>query len=296
VVTPLWPAVARRVSSGLGLTVALDERLGRQRQERVTWLADAGPAGPVIVKARAADDRPDEKTAWAAAVLPLLAARGYPVPQILWHGLLDHDWHLVVLQRLPGRPVELLTDEVLALMLDLVELQADAGIEPGVRDIAAYNAFVVFDGWDYFRRDAEAAAPALVGRLDRFLQPVWGRRLEARDFAHGDLNLTNVLTDGSAITGVVDWDEIGLNTRAADLTSILFDWYALALRGTPGVARRGGAVLRDRIIAIAGEDGLRCTIGYAALGRLGITYRRRQRDALAVWVRVTESILADLDA
>jgi aminoglycoside phosphotransferase (APT) family kinase protein len=201
-----------------------------------------------------------------------------------------------VLQRLPGRPAELLTDECLALVLDLVELQADAGIEPGVRDMAAYNAFDVFDGWDYFRRDAEAAAPALVETSRSVPPAVWGRRLEARDFAHGDLNLTNVLTDGRTITGVVDWDEIGLNSRAADLTSILFDWHALALRGTPGLASRGGAVLRDRIVAIAGEDGLRCTIGYAALGRLGITYRRRQREALAVWTRVTEAILAELDA
>lgn len=294
--TGLGPAVARRISSELGLTVTLEERLGRQGKERVTWLADAGAAGTVIVKARAADDRPDEKTAWAAAVLPLLAARGYPVPRILWHGLLDDAWHVAVLERLPGRPVELLTDDFLALVLDLVELQADAGIEPGVRDLAAYNAFVVFDGWDYFRRDAEAAAPALVGRLDRFLEPVWGRRLEARDFAHGDLNLKNMLTDGRTITGVVDWDEIGLNSRAADLTSILFDWHALALHSTPGLTPRGGAVLRDRIVAIAGEDGLRCTIGYAALGRLGITYRRRQRAALAVWTRVTEAILAELES
>jgi hypothetical protein len=289
-VIALLPDVARRISCELGVPVTLVERLGRPRDERVTWLADAGPAGPVIIKARAAGDRPDEKTAWAAAALPLLAARGYPVPEILWHGLLDHDWHLVVLRRLPGRPVELLTDELLALLLDLVELQADAGIEPGIRDIAAYNAFVVFDGWDYFRRDAEAAAPALVGRLDRFLQPVWGRRLEARDFAHGDLNLTNVLTDGQTM------DEIGLNSRAADLTSILFDWHALALLGKPGLAARGGAVLRDRIVAIAGEAGLRCTIGYAALGRLGTTYRRRQREALAVWMRVTQAILAELDS
>ncbi len=292
----LWPAVARRLSSELGLTVTLDEQLGRQRQGRVTWLADAGPAGPVVVKARAAGDRPDLKTSWAAAALPLLAARGYPVPGIVWHGPLDDDWHLVVLERLPGRPVEVLTDEILALLLDVVELQADAGIEPGVRDMAAYNALVVFDGWDHFRRDAEAAAPALVERLDRFLRPVWGRRLEARDFAHGDLNVTNVLTDGRTITGVVDWDEVGLNSRAADLTSILFDWHALALRGAPGLSPRGGTVLRDRVVALAGEAGIRCTIGYAALGLVGMTHRRRQHEALAVWTRVTEAIVAELDS
>ena len=112
----------------------------------------------------------------------------------------------------------------------------------------------------------------------------------------GDLNLTNVLSDGRTITGVVDWDEIGLNSRAADVTSILFDWHALALRGTPGLAPRGSAVLRDRIVAIAGEDGLRCTIGYAAFGRLGVTYRRRQRKALAGWIQVAEAILAELDS
>jgi hypothetical protein len=61
-------------------------------------------------------------------------------------------------------------------------------------------------------------------------------------------------------------------------------------------APRGDAVLRDRIVAIAGEDGLRCTIGYAALGRLGMTYRRRQREALAAWIGVTEAILAELDS
>jgi hypothetical protein len=85
----LWPAVARRISSEFGITLTLQERLGNPRQQRVTWLADAGAAGSVIIKARAADDRADEKTAWAAAALPLLAARGYPVPEIVWHGLLN---------------------------------------------------------------------------------------------------------------------------------------------------------------------------------------------------------------
>jgi aminoglycoside phosphotransferase (APT) family kinase protein len=201
-----------------------------------------------------------------------------------------------VQRRLPGRPVEVLSTEVLRDVLDLVELQADAGIEPDERDMAEYNALVVFEGWDHFRRDSEAAVPALVERLDRYLDPVWGRRMQSRDFAHGDLNLTNVLTDGCAITGVVDWDEVGFNSRAADLVSILFDWYALALRGGHGLAPRGNVLIRDRIVAIAGEDGLRCTIGYATLGRLGITHRRGQRMALAAWARVTEAILSDLGA
>jgi hypothetical protein len=37
-----------------------------------------------------------------------------------------------------------LSDEFVALVLDLVQLQADAGIDPGIRDMAEYNAVVVF--------------------------------------------------------------------------------------------------------------------------------------------------------
>jgi aminoglycoside phosphotransferase (APT) family kinase protein len=82
--------------------------------------------------------------------------------------------------------------------------------------MAAYNSLVPFEGWDHFWRDAAAASPAahaLCGRLDLLLEPVRGYRLQASDFAHGDLHLTNVLVDGGAITGVVDWDELRLNSR-----------------------------------------------------------------------------------
>jgi hypothetical protein len=41
----------------------------------------------------------------------------------------------------------------------------------------------------------------------------------------------------------------------------------MALSAAPGSCETGLA-----------RTGLRCTIGYAALGRLGMTYRRRQRD------------------
>jgi aminoglycoside phosphotransferase (APT) family kinase protein len=74
---------------------------------------------------------------------------------------------------------------------------------------------VLFDDWDEVWADAPracAAAGSLCARLRRWLEPVWGLRLSAADYAHNDLNLSNVLTDGTRITGVVDWDEFGLAT------------------------------------------------------------------------------------
>jgi phosphotransferase family enzyme len=60
-------------------------------------------------------------------------------------------------------------------------------------------------------------------RLRRWLQPVWGLRLQPADYANNDLNLSNILTDGARITGVVDWDEFGLGSRALDLVVLALD-------------------------------------------------------------------------
>jgi Ser/Thr protein kinase RdoA (MazF antagonist) len=38
-----------------------------------------------------------------------------------------------------------------------------------------------------------------------------------------DLNLSNVLTDGTRISGVVDWDESGLGGRALDPIALAVD-------------------------------------------------------------------------
>jgi len=48
----------------------------------------------------------------------------------------------------------------------------------------------------------------------RWPEPVWGLRLPPADYVTNDLNLPNILTGGALITGVVDWDEFGLGSRA----------------------------------------------------------------------------------
>jgi aminoglycoside phosphotransferase (APT) family kinase protein len=116
---------------------------------------------------------------------------------------------------------------VLDALLGLVELQADAGIPAGDFDFTGYLANVLFDDWDEVWADAAgacAAAGPLCARLRSWLQPVWGLRLPPVDYAHNDLNLSNVLTNGERITGVVDWDGFGLGSRALDLVALAFDY------------------------------------------------------------------------
>jgi aminoglycoside phosphotransferase (APT) family kinase protein len=260
-----WDEVAGLAGRGLGEPVRGGGPMTPGWSSRTTWAAEGERTGPLVVKARHGD-RAYEKTAWCAARLPLLGARGYPVPTILWHGVVRDQWHLTVQRRLPGRPlstVAALDQRLLEEVLALVERQAEAGIPPGERDFTGYIANVLFDDWDEVWADAgrDDATGPLCARVRRWLEPVWGLRLPPTDFAHNDLNLSNILTDGERITGVVDWDEFGLGSRALDLVVLALDCEQL---GAPAAA--------DRLLAAAasavGDPGLRCLASYRALASL----------------------------
>ena len=290
-----WPALASLLAAAVGRRVSFAGVLGRPRPGSVTWAAEAADLGEIVVKVRTGD-RADEKTRWCATHLPLLGARGYPVPEILWHGPLDGDRYALVQRRVPGTPLRSLEPRLLERLLALVELQADAGIDPGPRDFAAYAANVLFDDWDHVWGDAARAsreAEALCARLRRWLQPVWGTELPAPDFAHNDLNLTNVLVDRGTITGVVDWDEFGLNSRAADLAALAFDCERLVVTGSPG-HRVAVEALLGRMAAIADEGAVRCHVGYRALTLVAALHRRGERERVDAAVAAANGLLARL--
>jgi aminoglycoside phosphotransferase (APT) family kinase protein len=287
---PGWDEVHPLIARELGDRVHDPEHLTPVRQSRMTWAARAERTGPIVVKVRQGD-RAREKTQWCAAHLPALGARGYPVPAILWHGMISAQWHVTVQNRLPGRRVTALDGPLLELALRLVELQADAGIPAGDRDFTGYVANVLFDDWDDEWADAPRAAAAagpLCARLRRWLEPVWGLRLPAADYVNNDLNLSNLLTDGTQITGVVDWDEFGLGSRALDLIALAFD-----------CERGGGHAAADRLLAraarVAGDGGLRCLISYRAISGLAHYTRERQSYASSLGDEECAAISAVLD-
>ena len=260
---PAWNEVAARLARVLGEPVSGGLPLTPGWSSRMTWAARGERTGPLVVKARRGE-RAYQKTAWCAARLPLLGARGYPVPAIIWHGMARGQWHLTVQSRLPGHPVTMLDERLLEEVLQLVERQAGAGIPAGGRDFTSYIANVLFDDWDQVWADAAragAAAGPLCARIRRWLRPAWGLRLPPADYAHNDLNLSNILTDGEKISGVVDWDEFGLGSRALDLITLALD-----------CQRRGARAAAGRLLAAAesaaGGAGLRCLVSYRALAVL----------------------------
>ena len=269
---PAWREVRMVVARELSEPVDDVRPLTPPRISRMTWAARAQRTGPIVVKTRLGDNA-FEKTRWCAAHLPRLGARGYPVPGILWHGMISSEWHVTVQNRLPGRPLTALDGPMLEAALHLVELQADAGIPAGGRDFTDYVANVLFDDWDEVWADAPracAAAGSVCARVRRWLQPVWGLRLPPADYANTDLNLSNILTDGARITGVVDWDEFGLGSRALDLVALAID----CERGSDHAAA-------DRLLAraarVAGGDGLRCLLSYRVIA--GLAHLTGEREA-----------------
>lgn len=283
---PAWDEIAARLARVLGEPVGGGLPLTPGWSSRTTWAAHGERAGPLVVKARHGD-RAYEKTAWCAARLPLLAARGYPVPAIIWHGMVSDQWHVTVQNRLPGHRLARLDGRLLEEVLQLVERQAGAAIPAGDRDFTRYIANVLFDDWDEVWADAERAAGALCARIRRWLQPVWGLRLPPADFAHNDLNLSNILTDGEQITGVVDWDEFGLGSRALDLIVLALDCQE---RGAPAAA---GRLLAGAASAV-GNSGVRCLVSYRALAALAEDTREGQSSQAAI--RAISSILDTLQS
>jgi Ser/Thr protein kinase RdoA (MazF antagonist) len=288
----LWDLAAARILAARGWSLRRLERLGRPRDVRRTWLAEGAP-GTVVVKA-VASRFARERAAWVAEALALLRARGCPAPALLWQGPLDGDWWLSVQERRPGRPLRGMDRATLDRLLALVELQADPGLPPGGWDVSWWTGVVLFEGWEHWWDGTHAAAPATAARLRAFLEPAWGHRLPTADLVHGDLGLDNVLADGGVISGVVDWDDVGLGSRAIDLAGLLFDWHRLRLTGGRALAPDGGERLVRRIAAVAGEVGLRCSVAYAAVERLGLAALRGERDGAETWRRVTDAILDEL--
>ena len=135
---PAWHEIRMRVATELGEPVHDGQPLTPPRTSRMTWAARTPGTGAIVVKARRGDSA-FEKTQWCAEHLPALGARGYPVPAILWHGMIGDELHVTVQNRIPGRPLKALGGPVLEAVLRLIELQADAGFQ----DVVDWDEFAL---------------------------------------------------------------------------------------------------------------------------------------------------------
>lgn len=199
------------------------------------WMTDG--AGVVRVLKIMRDAPPDRAGSLRAlgGVLERLRGRGYPAPAIEAVG---HVPGLVfwIQQRMPGSSLDLgggtADPGTLARLLpELLRLNdAQAGLGTGDwdewPDLLARTLAHGGDG--YCLHDTLRAHPG-TRELLRTLRRVGDQCCPAvpagRDFVHYDFSPANLLSDGTAITGVVDINPTVAGDRAFDLATLLFYCY-----------------------------------------------------------------------
>jgi Ser/Thr protein kinase RdoA (MazF antagonist) len=222
-----------REQAGLDL-VALRPASGGESRSAF-WVTDR--AGTVSVLKIMPDAGPEAAGRLRAldAVLARLRDRGYPAPRFLAVG---HVTGLVfwVQERLPGSALDRGQPEpdraMLALLLpELFRLNdAQAGLGTGTRDWADLITRTLTTGGDGYCLHSTLQARPGTRDLLRVLRRIGERCCPAipagGDFVHYDFTPANLLSDGTAITGVIDVNPPVLaGDRAFDLATLLFYLY-----------------------------------------------------------------------
>lgn len=208
-----------------------------------------------------------------AAVLRVLAGfdLGFRVPVPLEDGAADGigERPFLVLSRVPGAPLaaEVLDDRQVAdvvagqyvgLLTDLARAGADDSVRAALPAPAE-------DQWPRFAGDVRAELFGLMSaggrrRAEQELAAVEGLPRLTSAVVHGDLGPENVLwesIDGlPRLSGVVDWDEVGLGDPAEDLAAIGAGYGDSLLRRVLTLGGWADGETTARIAAIAGTFAL----------------------------------------
>ena len=222
-----------RDHAGLDLVRLVPASGGESRH--AFWVTDhAGNAGLLKVIPEAGPEAAGQLRA-LDAVLTRLRARGYPAPEIRAIGSVPGlvFW---IQQRLPGHILDPGTGRphaaaVAALLPRLLELNdAQQGLGTGPDSWPGLISRTLASGGDGYCLHATLAASPTARDMLPVLRRIGDRCCPAipagTDFVHYDFTPANLLTDGTAITGVIDINPPVLaGDRAFDLATLLFYCY-----------------------------------------------------------------------
>jgi Ser/Thr protein kinase RdoA (MazF antagonist) len=238
------------------------------------------------------------------AVTSRLRARGYPAPRLLTIGrAAGHAFWIQ--ERLPGSVLESshhasghpalarLTPGLLRLNDAQAGLGAAPGLDGGDSGWPDLLTGTLTHGGDGFcLHSTLAARPSLRDLLEivRRIGDSCGPAIPAgRDFVHFDFAPANLLTDGTAVTGVIDVNPPLLTgDRAFDLATLLFYWY-----DHDGMRH----ALRARLLELSSWQVARAYLAHMVLRQVDWSVRHHpQAEATQHHLNLARLVIADITA
>jgi hypothetical protein len=152
----------------------------------------------------------------------------YPVPRYVVRGL-HPAGRYVVLAGLPGTPARRLSPPVVEQLLALNDRQRDQGFPADEPWPARVVRDTLDGGDDYCLLDPMRQHAPETARLLDLVQSLVAQHRDVPtptgDIVHFDFQPSNILIQGTKVTGVVDWDGAQTGDRAFDLATLLFYTY-----------------------------------------------------------------------
>lgn len=221
--------------------------------------------------------RAEEMRAGPLAVTEALRRAGCPAPATELVAQVGHAV-VVVQELLPGRKIHHFDHRSLDQVLQLNELQARRLSERP--DIPAVDLHLQDDGAGYCLHGPLREHNRRTAALERWIAAVGAEgppRPAEADAVHFDFHPGNLLADGGAITGVVDWDGAARGDRRFDLVTLRFGLHTQET--APGVAKRLDAVLDS-----LPEDILRPTWAHMSLRMVDWAIRHHTPSEVEHWL------------
>jgi aminoglycoside phosphotransferase len=195
----------------------------------------------------------------AEAATNHLKALGYPVPT--YSVIESTDSGTYSLQsEMPGSNVETPGVESINDLIRLIELQKDQMIsEVQGQDWVWYIMNVVFRGESGNVRalmQFSAETSALVADIETLCLGLDGKVIPKTDLVHGDMGLDQVLFQGQAVSGVLDWDQVGYGHRVIDLAAL---WYSIVQSEEPAAA------VMKQMLAVSDAESVKICAAYKML-------------------------------
>lgn len=247
-------------------------------------LADTKGEQFILKFGRGAETRPER----AAQITKRLRAVGFPAPSYVCVGS-DGDLKYSIQAMMPGKPHQRLNDSTVQELIAINRLQTGlAGDLPPEWPSRVIEGVVKgFDGYcviDTLRQYSNESA-AMLEKLQDLVVRHSGENFATRDIVHWDFNQGNVLSDGTHITGVVDWDGACAGDRGFDLATFLFYAYDDREVRDP--------LLREALDC-SGHGALAVYLAHMIVRQVDWSIRHHDSASVARWMIIAKEILREL--